>query len=266
MRYKQGVYNMYLKWQRKNFEDDIDFILFHQQDDTPAWWRKPLFKKYPELNYEYCYKLTQQDRFEYIRKKMSEIAENRKTEIDSAVKKFEQNWSAISDRINDIYTAVFCENCEIILNDMQALVGLNPVCPRDLSENSFSVYYKDSDRDVIETALHEITHFVWFYFWQKYFNDDYEEYDHPHLKWLVSEIVVETIIRNSELIDLISSDTKYIAYSYFYNMEINGEQLFDTMKNLFINRKNMKDFMLSSYNYCKENEKELRKKIQAAEN
>ena len=257
---------MRLKWEKKSFEDDIDFILFHQQDDTPVWWRKLLFKQYPELDYEYCYKLSQEERFEYIRNKMSEIAKNRKSEIDSALKSFERNWSIVSDRISDVYTTVFEENCEFILNDMQALVGLNPVCPRDLSENSFSVYYKSSAKGVIETALHEITHFVWFYFWQKYFNDDYEEYEHPNLKWLVSEIVVETIIRNSELINLISPDTKNIAYSYFYGMKINGEQLFDTMKKLFVNRKNIKDFMINSYEYCKENEKELREKIQAAEN
>ena len=34
---------MQLTWKQKDFEEDLDFILFLQQDDKPAWWSKRLF-------------------------------------------------------------------------------------------------------------------------------------------------------------------------------------------------------------------------------
>ena len=58
---------MKLTWQRKKFESDLDFILFHQKDGTPVWWQKQLFNVYPDLNYEYAVSLPEEKRFEYNR-------------------------------------------------------------------------------------------------------------------------------------------------------------------------------------------------------
>ncbi|MBQ7408987.1 MAG: hypothetical protein IJV03_00300, partial [Alphaproteobacteria bacterium] len=58
---------------------------------------------------------------------------------------------------------------------------------------------------------------------------------------------------------------QYIAYSYFYDMTINGELLFDIMKKMYINRTDIYDFMEKSFNWIKNNESELREKIAVAE-
>nr|MBQ0091197.1 hypothetical protein [Candidatus Enterousia merdequi] len=58
---------------------------------------------------------------------------------------------------------------------------------------------------------------------------------------------------------------EYIAYSYFYDMTINGELIFCTMKQLYVNRKDIYDFMEQSYEWIKKNEPELRSKIAEAE-
>ena len=54
---------MYLIWKHKDFESDINFILFHQKDGTSQWWKKQLFKAYPDLNYEYTQSLPESKRF-----------------------------------------------------------------------------------------------------------------------------------------------------------------------------------------------------------
>ena len=114
------------------------------------------------------------------------------------------------------------------------------------------------------TALHEITHFVWFYAWQSYFKDNDEEYNFPHLKWLLSELVVETIIRNSDIAKL-TPPPEYIAYKYFYSMDIDGKPIFDTLREMYINRKSFPDFMETAYDWIRKNEPELRAKIAQAE-
>ena len=255
---------MKLNWQQKDFDSDLDFILFHQKDGTPIWWQKQLFQAYPDLDYEYALSLPESNRFEYISEQMKIQAEKRKSVVDNSIKIFSDKWSEISDKLNDVYSNAFDNDCNNILNDMVANVGLNPICPRDIQNHSFDIYHYFDSQYAITTALHEITHFVWFYFWQKHFQDNSTEYDFPNIKWLLSEIVVETIIRNSEINNLIKQP-QYIAYSYFYDMTINGELLFDIMKKMYINRTDIYDFMEKSFNWIKNNESELREKIAVAE-
>lgn len=255
---------MKLNWQQKDFDDDLDFILFHQKDETPIWWQKQLFRAYPDLDYEYALSLSESKRFEYISEQMKIQAGKRKSVVDNFIKIFSDKWSEISDKLNDVYSNAFDNDCNNILNDMVANVGLNPICPRDIQNHSFDIYHYFDSQYAITTALHEITHFVWFYFWQKHFQDNSTEYDFPNIKWLLSEIVVETIIRNSEINNLIKQP-QYIAYSYFYDMTINGELIFDTMKKMYLNRTDIYDFMESAFNWIKNNESELREKIAVAE-
>ena len=255
---------MKLNWQQKDFDSDLDFILFHQKDGTPIWWQKQLFQAYPDLDYEYALSLPESNRFEYISEQMKIQAEKRKSVVDNSIKIFSDKWSEISDKLNDVYSNAFDNDCNNILNDMVANVGLNPICPRDIQNHSFDIYHYFDSQYAITTALHEITHFVWFYFWQKHFQDNSTEYDFPNIKWLLSEIVVETIIRNSEINNLIKQP-QYIAYSYFYDMTINGELLFDIMKKMYLNRTDIYDFMEKSFNWIKNNESELREKIAIAE-
>lgn len=255
---------MKLTWKQKDFEKDIDFILFHQKDGTPVWWQKQLFNVYPDLNYEYAKSLPEEKRFEYITGQMKIQSEKRKPIIDNSINEFSKKWHSLSSKAENAFTQAFNSDCSGILNDMVAEVGLNPICPRDIESHTFDIYHYFDPRYAITTALHEITHFAWFYFWNKHFKDNPEEYDFPNIKWLLSEIVVETIIRNSDINDLIEQP-EYIAYSYFYDMKIGNELIFDTMKHLYMNRKDIYDFMDKAFEWIKSNEPELRDKIQKAE-
>ena len=255
---------MKLTWQQKDFERDLDFILFHQKDGTTVWWQKQLFKAYPDLNYEYAISLPEEKRFEYITEQMKIQAGKRKPIIANSINVFSTEWKKIADKLNSAYSSAFDNDCSGILDDMVAEVGLNPICPRDIKTHTFDIYHYFDPTYAMTTALHEITHFAWFYFWNKHFNDNPSEYDFPNIKWLLSEIVVETIIRNSDINDLIEQP-KYIAYSYFYDMTIKGELIFDTMKKFYLNRKDIYDFMEKSFNFVQQNEPELREKIAEAE-
>lgn len=255
---------MQLTWKQKDFEEDLDFILFLQQDDKPVWWSKALFEAFPSLNYEYARKLPECERFDYIRTEMKKLSVLHSDDIQNAIKTFQAHWTPVSEKLNQAFSSTFGYDCTKILNDMEGFVGLDPVCPRNVQEYTFDVFYKFEPEYAIFAALHEITHFVWFYIWHEYFKDNPDEYDTPHLKWILSEIVVETIIRNSEIGNLVKQP-KHIAYSYFYDMEINGNLIFDTMKNLYLERKDIYDFMEKSYNFVQQNEPELRQKISEAE-
>lgn len=258
---------MLLTWQQKDFEEDLDFILFHQKDGTPVWWHKRLFDVYPDLNYEYCWKsnISEEQRFEYITKQMKVQSQKRTEVIVKSIGMFKAAWQSAADKLNSVYSNAFDNDCSDILNDMTAQVGLNPICPRDIERHSFDIYHYFDPKLVVSMATHEITHFVWFYFWQKHFGDNPSEYDFPNIKWLLSEIVVETINHNSDIAHL-GKQPEHIAYSYFYDMEIGGKLVFDTMRKMYLDRQDIFDFMEKSFDWIQHNETELREKIAAAEN
>lgn len=257
---------MKLIWQQKDFDSDIDFILFHQKNGTPVWWRKQLFNAYPDLDYDYCWNsgISEEERFNYITEQMKIQAQKRSNDIARSIDMFEKAWENAADKLNDAYSNAFDNDCSDILNDMVAEVSLNPICPRDIETHRFNMYHYFDPKLAVSMATHEITHFVWFYFWNKHFQDNPAEYDFPNIKWLLSEIVVETINHNTDIANL-GKQPKHIAYSYFYDMTINGKLIFDTMKHLYLNRKDIYDFMDKAFEWIKSNESELRKKISEAE-
>jgi len=59
--------------------------------------------------------------------------------------------------------------------------------------------YFNSERGAIGVVLHEIIHIVWFYVWNKIYGDSFDEYERPSLKWILSEMVVETIKSDERL-------------------------------------------------------------------
>ena len=255
---------MKLNWQQKDFESDIDFILFHQTDDTPMWWKSELYRAHPSLDFDYAQSLSQEERFAYLTDNLHKIRTEKQADIEKSINMFESAWQPVASGLNDAYSSAFGMDCSGILNDMVGLVGLNPICPRNLADKSFSVYYRFAPEYAVSVALHEITHFVWFCAWQQYFKDNDEEYNFPHLKWLLSELVVETIIRNSDITKL-TPPPQYIAYNYFYSMEIDGQAIFETLGKMYADRKSIQDFMENAYNWIRKNEPELRAKIADAE-
>jgi len=98
---------------------------------------------------------------------------------------------------------------------------MSPIAPRYLQERYFDVFYLNSEKGAIGSSIHEIIHFVWFYVWNQVFGDSYEEYERPSLKWILSEMAVESIMKDPRL----SSINPYFPreeggciYPYFFDL------------------------------------------------
>lgn len=117
-------------------------------------------------------------------------------------------------------------------------------------------------------AIHEIIHFVWFHVWNELFGDSYDEYESPSMKWIFSEMVVESIMSDERLCSLnpyFPRENGGCIYPYFFDMEANGENVLATLNDMYKNKK-INDFMKDGYAYCIANEKEIRNHIATSEN
>ena len=154
-----------------------------------------------------------------------------------------------------------------IFNDLTSNVTLNPICPRFLKERYFDVFYMNSEKGALGLSLHEVIHYFWFYVWNRLFGDSYDEYERPSLKWILSEMVVESVMKDERL----SSINPYFPrknggciYPYFFDMMVDSKPILDTLDAMYKSQ-SIEDFMRNSYAYCKKHEAAIREHIQRSE-
>lgn len=245
----------------------IERIMEFQTDDTTDFWTAPLYHFYPQLDREYATSLSLEDRKQYIGQILRQVYIDQQAIIDEKIIQYTNHWEQHKGQIVAALSDAFGIDCNSILNDMVCNISMNPICPRFLETHSFDIFYLNSERGALGLAIHEIIHFVWFYVWNQLFEDSYEKYESPSLKWILSEMVVEPIMSDERL----SSINPYFpkehggcVYPYFYTMKINGKPILDTLADMY-RHMTITEFMKESYEYCVTHEKEIRQHINESE-
>ena len=243
-------------------EITIQETLMFQTDDQSLFWKTQLFEVYPFLNKEKGLYPSWHKRKEYLRKELSKIYDDEQKTFHSQLKVYLHQWETNKKALTEIFSNIFNIDCSCLFNQMTAQISLNPICPRYLNTQTFSVFYKFGPKQFLNMVIHEVTHFIWFYVWQQSFYDDKAEYDQPHLKWLLSEMVIDTLIKNTKLSTLYAQeDLDKPAYEYFYNIKIQNTALLDALKKIYLNSPNIQIFMKQAYQYLQINETPIRKQI-----
>ena len=247
--------------------DMIEQIMAFQSEDAPPFWSEPLYHFYPQLDKAYSVSLPFPERRKYIERTMRAVYMEQENMINERVTLYSQHWAICKEQITAALSDAFDVDCASLFNDIQCNVSLNPVEPRFLKERRYDTFYLNSERGAIGGGIHEIIHFVWFYVWNRLFGDSYDEYERPSLKWILSEMVVESVMRDERL----SSINPYFPrenggciYPYFFDMVVAGKPILDTLETMYRSQ-SIEDFMKNSYAYCQKHEAEIREHIYRSE-
>lgn len=249
------------------FEYMIDKIMGFQTDETTVFWSEPLYHFYPQLNQEYASSLSADDRKSYFEKTLRSVYAKQECIINDKISLYSKHWEACKPQITAALSDAFEIDCGGIFNDMKCNISINPIEPRYLEEHVFDVFYLNSERGAIGQAIHEIIHFIWFHVWHKIFGDSYEEYETPSLKWILSEMVVESVMRDPRLSTInpyFERNQGGCIYPYFFDMKADNKYILDTLDEMYRNQ-GIADFMKNAYRYCKNHEHEIRNHIQKSE-
>jgi len=246
---------MELIFKNPGLEYMIDGIMMFQSNESIGdYFREPLFAVYPQIDRAQFDAL----RRDYLYDVMHKIYDREATVIEYKLVKYNQQWQNYKSQIEDAFSDVFGINCCNILNGMVGNITLNPIEPRWLATTTFDVFWQNSERGALGTALHEITHFVWFHVWAQHFEDNVAEYETPHLKWVFSEMVVDPIMRRDSRLHGINP---YFAggcvYDYFYLMKIEDKPILETLYEMYESL-NIIEFMERGYEYCAKHEAAIR--------
>lgn len=246
----------------------IESILEFQSDDETAFWSDSLYYFYPQIDKEHARSLTFTKRKEYIGNCIRDIYKEIEPELSSKILLYEKYFQEKKQQWEEALSDAFDMDCSSLFNEIQCKISMNPISPRYLDENSYDVFYMNSERGALGMTLHEIIHFVWFYVWNQLFGDSYEEYERPSMKWILSEMVVETIMSDTRLSSLnpyYERDQGGCIYSYFFDMKVDNILILDTIKELY-QENDIKSFMKKSYDFCILHESEIREHIEWSEN
>ena len=234
---------------------------------TP-FWSDPIFHFYPQVNQQALSSYNNADKRKYLNDVFEDIYENLKEEIDKKVIGYNSHFQNHKVQIEDALSDAFGLDAGSLFHDLTANVTLNPICPRFLIKRSFDVFYPNSERGALGLSLHEVIHYFWFHVWNGHFHDSYDEYETPSLKWILSEMVVETIMSDARLSTLnpyFPRENGGCIYPYFQSMIVDGSPVLNKI-DTFYHRNSITDFMEESYAYCLRYENEIRKHIEMAEN
>lgn len=170
------------------------------------------------------------------------------------LKKYELLWNRYQDKYINIMEDYF----KISLNkEINAYLGLLPVCPRFIEGLSFYFDLCDEER-FIDICMHEICHFYFFEKCKKIFkNWKYEDFDNPSLLWYLSEIVIDAILNRKEVQSLF--DHQFRSYDNFYDIYLENKCIVDIIKDIFDNN-DIECAIKKGLIFLKENEVEFRNK------
>lgn len=242
-------------------------IMAFQREEESAFWSEPLYHFYPQLDKSYAAGLSFSERKAYIERTLRDVYVELEDSIQEKVTLYAGHWADCKGQITAALSEAFGVDCVSLFNDLRCNVSMNPISPRFLKERYFDIFYLNSEKGAIGGCLHEIIHFVWFYVWNRLFRDSYDEYERPSLKWILSEMVVESVMRDERL----SSINPYFpreqggcVYPYFFDMKAGGALILDILDEMY-RAQTIEEFMKNSYAYCQEHEAEIRDHIKKSE-
>ncbi len=258
---------MEVKFVNPGIDYMIQKVMEFQTEEESVFWSAPLYYFYPQLNKTYAESLPFPEKKNYIERILRDVYKEIEGIINQKVTLYSEHWKNCKNQISAALSDAFEIDCNEEFNDMSCNVSMNPIEPRFLKERCFDIFYLNSEKGAISESIHEIVHFVWFYVWNRLFKDSYNEYERPSLKWILSEMIVESVMKDPRL----SSINPYFPrenggciYPYFFDMRVDGSLILDTLDEMYRNQ-SIKNFMQNSYTYCKQHESEIREHIKRSE-
>lgn len=168
--------------------------------------------------------------------------------MNNYVVEYRREWNNIKDCVLAEFTKLFGK-----LNLENLNIYLWPCNVAPYFKDGFCVSANSLDiPNFRKTVVHELTHLHWWQFWAEW--GPVPRQPAPSMVWHLSEMVIQTIVDNSELKNIVN---KPVALKEYYTMEIDGENVLTHLDKLFKQSDSMQDFTKASYYYVSNNEEHI---------
>lgn len=183
--------------------------------------------------------------------------------INNSQKHFKKLWDEINEKILTNLSGDFDISYPREINEIEASVSINPICPRNIEKWTFNVWYRFNDDNFKQTCIHEIIHFIYFKKWVKVFpayNNEVEKkkFNGDNPEWKLSEILVHSIINGNKTIRDVVGNSKSDVYTEWQNIKIGEKKLAEYFGDIYKEHEEGKisfdDFLKKSWEEYKKHE------------
>ena len=224
-----------------SYEDTVDIIkwcLDETEGTMPL--RDDTLELYPELKDNSDVKKAIKEHYDIFYKENNHLVDD-----------YNELWNKYDNQLREVFERIF--NIKLY-KEINAYIGLLPVCPRDIEHTSF-MFIPASDSFFIETSFHEICHFYFFEVVKKLIPDwSYEKFDKPNILWYLSEIMVDPILNSKEVQNIYSHEFR--AYDIFYETSIDNKSIIDTFREIYKSH-SIEDTILIGLKFLEDNQEEF---------
>jgi len=241
---RKGKLMITVKYVEVSLNEQIEMIKIFLSE--PNYFTMHVANYFNLTNY---FNKTEEERNLLLQQKVGKFYHNNYDKLAKKVAACQEMWNKNEAFINAQFQTIFGEKFDF---NCVANVNFNPICPRFIESKEFDVDALDSDAGILETSLHEIIHFAWFKVWKEQFpNTTHADMNAPSLGWLISEIAVDPIFKNSGLKSYL---VRKPAYDYFYKEKINTQNMLEVVNDLYLKSNSIKEFQTQMLNLIKTKE------------
>lgn len=238
---------------------DVMYYCLNPRDDSPDY-SKGILREYPilqkRLNSVKDYNKKNKIIYEFFK----EVEIKEKTRLDLKRNGFEKSWNKINNKAVKILSEIVEKNWPEKDRIIKAYVTLNPICPRWIKQRYFDLFYKFNMKKMKAVSFHEILHFIYFEKWKEIFPQTNEkEFEGPGLVWELSEMVPPIILSDERVQKLVRH--RPFVYNEYKTLKIKNKPILEYLQKFYDNRKDFKDFLITSWKFIKKYEKEINLKL-----
>ncbi|MBT3397910.1 hypothetical protein HOA55_04895 [archaeon] len=184
-----------------------------------------------------------------------------KKKLQKLVEKTKKAWAPLNNKIMKAFEDLHQIKWTKKHSNFTARITLCPVCPRYLEYNAFDVYYRFNEKRIIDTFLHELSHFIFFEKLKKvYPKINSKEFEHPHLIWKMSEVMPGIILQDKKIQE-IYKNKEISVYDNIKKIKIEGKLLLEIFQKFYDERNDFESFIKKSYGFIKKHKKEFERQF-----
>jgi len=222
-------------------------------------WGKYIIKKHPRIKKVFSLK-TESGQVKFLREYIVKFRKDNKQAIENNKTKYRKEWQ----KVERVFLKTLSEIMEIEWpknrKTINAMMSINPICPRFLNNWSFSIFYNHKRiSHAMEIIMHECCHFLYFEKWKKlYPKMAHKKFESPYPEWHLSEIIAPIILNDARIQKLLKQ--KAVFYSEHQKLKIERKvvpKYFTDLYRIILEKEcDFGKFLETSYQIVKKN-KEL---------
>lgn len=228
---------------------DVKHIWHYLNPGKGDWdWSKYITTYYPTLR--------KGDSKEKVKKFVSRFWKENQKQIIKKMNRFKRIFERKSNSI--VLTLMkILEMKTTKIGKITILISLCPINPYDLRKKEFSVYWGYPVKYMPATAIHEISHFLFFEKWLEIFPETKpKDLKPPRPIWYLSELVAPIILNDKRMRKIFYFPLKQ-PYKEFENLLIDGKPITKLLFEMYNKRKNFEDFVKKAYGFVLKHKKEI---------